>query len=75
MEGSGAAFQALLEKLQAQATELSTESRMVERPAELSEAARRARDTFEGALAIHERLLEAFRQANQQGEPAGEPEP
>ena len=65
-EGSGVAFRALLDSLQVRATELSEQSEAVDRPADLSEAVGQARETLEEALDVHDRLLEAFRQARQQ---------
>ena len=65
-EGSGVAFRALLDSLQVRASELSEQSEAVDRPDDLSEAVGQARETLEEALDVHDRLLEAFRQARQQ---------
>ncbi len=65
-EGSGVAFRALLDSLQVRANELSEQSGTVDRPADLSEAVGQARETLAEALDVHDRLLEAFRQARQQ---------
>jgi flagellar hook-basal body complex protein FliE len=58
----GPAFEALLEKLEAQARELQDRSRSVERPADLAEAVGRAHDSLEAALSVRDQLLEAFRE-------------
>jgi len=61
----GAAFQALLEKLQQQAHNLQRESETVARPDELSGAVDRAHSSLQDALSLSDRLLEAYREATQ----------
>lgn len=63
---AGAQFRALLDSLQTRANELSEQSESVDRPADLSEMVGQARESLEEALDVHDRLLEAFRQARQQ---------
>lgn len=59
----GAAFQALLEKLQAQAQRLGQESERIEKPADLVQAVEEAQVSLRDALALERELLEAYRQA------------
>ena len=59
----GAAFQALLEKLQQQAHNLQRDSETVARPEELSGAVDRAHSSLQDALSLSDRLLEAYREA------------
>lgn len=63
------AFQALLEKLQAQAARLGQDSQRIEKPAELAQAVEEAQSSLRDVLALERELLEAFRQAR--GESAG----
>lgn len=65
----GAAFQSLLEKLQAQAARLGQDSQRIEKPAELAQAVEEAQSSLRDVLALERELLEAFRQAR--GESAG----
>ena len=62
----GAAFEALLEKLEVQARELRDDTQSVDNPQELAGAVDRARESLEGALELSEELLEAYRQSMQQ---------
>lgn len=64
---AGAAFQALLEKLQAQAARLGQDSQRIERPAELAQAVEEAQNSLRDVLALEHELLEAFRQARGEG--------
>ena len=59
----GAAFQALLEKLQQQAHNLQRDSETVARPEELSGAGDRAHSSLQDALSLSDKLLEAYREA------------
>jgi flagellar hook-basal body complex protein FliE len=59
----GAAFQALLERLDNQARELEAQSRTIEKPADLSGAVDRAHASLQDALSLSDRLVEAYRQA------------
>jgi len=61
------AFKALLEKLQQQAQNLNRESETVAHPEELSDAVDHARSSLNDALSLSDRLLEAFREAMQNG--------
>jgi flagellar hook-basal body complex protein FliE len=63
----GPAFQALLEKLQAQARSLQHDSETVAKPEELNDAVVRARSSLSEALSLSDRLLEAYREAAQRG--------
>ena len=63
----GAAFQALLEKLQQQAQNLQRDSETVARPEELSGAVDRAHSSLQDALSLSDRLLEAYREAMHNG--------
>lgn len=67
-EGSGAAFEALLEKLEQRAVELSEDSREELEPERLAGAVDRARASLEDALSLGDRLLEAYREAAQQSQ-------
>lgn len=64
----GVAFQALLEKLQAQASRLGRSADEIQRPDELAEAVEVAKTSLRDALALEEQLLEAYRQALHTGE-------
>jgi len=66
-DGGGPAFRALLDKLHEQARTLSEDSESVARPEDLSGAVDRARATLDDALSLSDRLLEAYREATQQG--------
>ncbi len=58
---NGAAFQALIEKLEAQARELEAESAKVNGPNDLAQAVDHAHASLQEALSLSERLLEAYR--------------
>jgi hypothetical protein len=64
-QAGGAAFEALLEKLEGQAKRIEESSSAIERPEELSEAVGRARESLSDALSLRDRILEAWR-ANRQ---------
>ncbi len=74
----GAVFRALLDELQAKARKLREDGQAVAGPAELAGAVETARDSIAGALSLSEKLLEAYRAAQQQdraddsGETGGE---
>lgn len=71
----GAAFKALLEKLETQARELEEKSSTVDNPADLAGAVDRAHASLQDALSLGEQLLEAYREALQQPKnpsPAGD---
>lgn len=63
----GAAFKALLEKLEGHARE-ARQTGNVERPDELAGAADRAKASITDALSLRDQLLEAYRAAQQRGE-------
>ena len=63
----GPAFQALLEKLEGQARGLESASRTVDGPHKLAGAVDQAKESYRGALELRDRLLEAFRAAQQSG--------
>jgi hypothetical protein len=60
-ETNGAAFQALIEKLEAQARDIQAESATVSGPNELAQAVDHAHASLQDALSLSERLLEAYR--------------
>ena len=62
---TGAAFKALLEKLEHQARDLAEVSENVDGPAELAGAVDSARSSLEDALSLSDRLLEAYRASKQ----------
>lgn len=66
----GVAFQALLERLQAQASRLGRSADEIQRPDELAEAVEVAKTSLRDALALEEQLLEAYRQALRTGDDA-----
>ena len=70
--GASPAFQVLLDRLTARAGELAEKSRSADDPKKLPGAVDAARASLEDAMSLSEKLLEAFRQAQQ--ESAGEPE-
>ena len=74
--GDGAAFRALLETLQSQASEVRASSEEdLSRPAELSGAVDLAEESLRSALDLKDQLLEAYRQAiHQDDTSAGSPE-
>jgi flagellar hook-basal body complex protein FliE len=63
---SGVAFRALLDELELKARDLQQQSRSLERPEDLADAVQGAKASLDDALSIRDRLLEAFRQAQQQ---------
>ena len=63
----GVAFRALLDELEVKARDLHAQSKSLERPEDLADAARGAKASLDDALSIRDRLLEAFREARQQG--------
>jgi hypothetical protein len=65
---AGAAFRALLEKLEEQATGLKRTSETIEKPEDLADAVDRARESLAQAFSIRDQLLEAWR-ASRQSEP------
>ena len=62
---SGAAFEALLEKLETRAQDLKQTAEEVAGPTDLSGAMDQARESLDDALSLGDRLLEAYRQATQ----------
>jgi flagellar hook-basal body complex protein FliE len=60
---AGAAFQALLEKLETHARELEAQSKSIESPKDLNGAVDRAHASLQDALSIRDRLVEAYREA------------
>lgn len=70
----GAAFEALLEKLDGQAREIQRTSEHVERPDQLAGAVDQARTSLGEALSLGNQLLEAFR-ANQMLQPPADAKP
>jgi flagellar hook-basal body complex protein FliE len=59
----GAAFQALLERLETQARELAAQSQTIESPEQLTGAVDRAHASLQDALSLGDRLLEAYRES------------
>ena len=59
----GAAFQALLERLESQARELELQSRTIENQKDLTGAVDRAHASLQDALTLGDRLLEAYRES------------
>src|SRR5689334_15061618 len=70
---SGAAFQALLEKLESNARELELESQKVQSTHELTGAVDRAHASLQDVLSIGDRLLEAYREALARDQAAAKP--
>ena len=66
-QAGGAAFQSLLEKLENQARDLARASEAVDTPLELAGAVDSAKESLAGALSLSDRLLEAYRAAQQGG--------
>lgn len=64
----GAAFRALLERLEGHARGLADASDALREPGELAGAVDRARVSLEDALSLGDQLLEAYRAANQRVE-------
>jgi hypothetical protein len=59
--GNGPAFEALLEKLQAQAEGLRQKSEELSEPSQLASAVDMARSSLDDALSLSQQLLEAYR--------------
>ena len=62
----GVTFRALLDDLEAKARDLHQKSEVLERPEDLAGAVQGAKASLNDALSIRDRLLEAFREAQQQ---------
>jgi flagellar hook-basal body complex protein FliE len=60
---AGAAFHALLERLETHARELEVQSRSIENPKDLSGAVGRAHASLQDVLSLSDRLVEAYREA------------
>ncbi len=60
---AGAAFHALLERLETQARELEAQSRSIESPKDLTGAVDRAHASLQDALSLGDRLVEAYKEA------------
>ena len=67
VEGAGAAFRALLERLERSAMDLNVASDSIDDPRQLGEAVKTARVSVEEALLAGDDLLEAYRAAQAQG--------
>jgi len=59
----GAAFHALLERLETQARELEAQSQSIASPQDLTGAVDRAHASLQDALSLGDRLLEAYRES------------
>jgi len=59
----GAAFHALLERLETQARELEAQSQSIASPKDLTGAVDRAHASLQDALSLGDRLLEAYRES------------
>ena len=70
----GVEFQAMLERLEERARELSASSNDALKPEELAGAVDRARESLEDVLSLKEQLLEAYRQAQSQRPHSGDAE-
>jgi flagellar hook-basal body complex protein FliE len=70
---AGAAFHALLEKLETHARELEVQSRSVENPKDLTGAVDRAHASLQDALSLSDRLLEAYRETLARNQASGKP--
>lgn len=70
----GAAFEALLERLETQARDLEQKSRSVTGASDLADAVGRAQESLQAALSFSDSVLEAYRQSMQQsgGTPASD---
>lgn len=64
--GAAASFEALLESLEQKAQALDAKARAELAPEELAQAVDEARSSLQDALALQERLLEAWRQSRHQ---------
>ena len=69
---AGAAFQALLERLETNARELEVQSRSIDSPQELSGAVDRAHASLQDVLSLSDRLVEAYRETLARDPNAGE---
>lgn len=63
---AGVAFRALLDELATKAQALEQRSQSVEAASQLAGAVQGARDSLSDALSLHQRMLEAYREALQQ---------
>ena len=70
---AGAAFQALLERLETNARELEAQSQSIDSPQDLSGAVDRAHASLQDVLSLSDRLVEAYREALARDPAAGEP--
>jgi len=68
----GIRFQAMLERIEARARELSAASSDAIQPEDLAGAVDRARESLEDVLTLKEQLLEAYRQAQSQHPEGGD---
>jgi hypothetical protein len=68
----GVEFQAMLDRIEERARELSAASSDPLQPQELAGAVDRARESLEDVMTLKEQLLEAYRQAQSQRPDAGE---
>lgn len=68
----GAAFKALLEKLEGQARDLALASEQVDGPVELAGAVDNAKNSLEDALSLSDQLLEAYRASRHEGDAPGQ---
>ena len=71
---SGAAFRALIEKLELEASALEQDAASVAGPDDLAGAVDREHAKLQDALTLSERLLEAYRESTQRSALAPEPE-
>jgi hypothetical protein len=70
--GGGAEFQAMLDRIEERARELSAASSDALEPGELAGAVDRARESLEDVMTLKEQLLEAYRQAQSQSPDGGD---
>jgi len=68
---AGAAFQALLERLETNARELEAQSQSIESPQDLTGAVDRAHASLQDVLSLSDRLVEAYREAPARDPAAG----
>jgi len=69
---SGAAFHALLERLETHARELEVQSRSIESPKDLTGAVDRAHASLQDVLSLSDRLVEAYREALSRNQAPGQ---
>lgn len=69
----GAAFQALLERLESQARELELQSQTIENQKDLTGAVDRAHASLQDVLSLGDRLVEAYREALARSQAGGKP--